>query len=149
MTLVVSGFGHPQIPLTHGADVIRLVSVDFEDPAITVIAVPPNLWVETNELNGVPQAILRRIYWYAKSQAKISKVFVDHIAAMNMARALYDNFDFYPDHYLIIEQSPHNESVNAIGGISLDLVPRIDGGAAGFDDFPPGEQTLDGSCTLV
>jgi LCP family protein required for cell wall assembly len=148
MTLLVLGLSHPLTPGARGSDAIRLVMVDFDEPAVTILAMPPNLWVQTPNLEGISASTLTGAYWHAKDQARGGIVPADRKATQELAQVLYDNFVFEPDHYLTVNQPVFAEAVDTLDGITIYLDQAVDGSAEGFGYYPAGENELDGPRTL-
>jgi LCP family protein required for cell wall assembly len=141
---------------TYGlADVIRLVRVDFENPKVTVLEFPRDLWVQipdiADNLNGQDYEKLNQAYLYGNPGFG----YTDDPARGPglLARTLTINFGTQIDHYAAVNMRTFEKIVNAVGGIDVTLPETVDGRTA--DDtnkrllFPEGTHHLDGTRALT
>jgi anionic cell wall polymer biosynthesis LytR-Cps2A-Psr (LCP) family protein len=132
------GLNRPASP--RGTDAIRLLKVDYEAGTVTILAVPPELWVQTPDLRsqGIAEDMLTMVYLHALKVSPGSgreKVFQ---ATHSFSKTLRDNFGYWPDHYVTLNQPAFEGMLDELGGIDVD-VPGEVGGKQHFD----GEQALD------
>lgn len=103
------------------ADSISLVRLDFQDPRITVVSFPRDLWVDIPGASnyGVTQGKLNQAYFYGTE----GMGFYDGpgYGAGLLADTLLKNFGISVDHYLTINKYAFRNIVNALGGISVYL----------------------------
>lgn len=154
INLLMLGLALDNDPRPPGVDGIRLVRVNFDSPAVTVMALPPKLWVDTPALaaQGIEQSELTELYVYAKQQAESSADTAAGAAALIATRAvaqtLMDNFGFRTGNYFSLDQPLFAEMVDTLGGIDMDIPGRVDGTSEGRGLFEPGPQHLDGQRAL-
>lgn len=150
MSILVIGQGLVENGYLLGSGAIRLVVVDFDQPNVSLLSMPGELWVDAKVLNDpdTPFEKLDLIY---------HRVFLDsggpedvaHVKGTQaLAQAVVDNFGFVPDHYITVLQQPFIELVDTLGGIDVDLPEEIISGNEDIEDYPAGPQHLDGSRTL-
>lgn len=128
-----------------GADAIRLMKVDFDNDAVTILAMPPTLWVNTPNLAGVDATTLTNTYRRAKDAAASQGDRASMVQGTQaLAQALLDNFGYQPDHYITLSQELFASMVNTLGGIEIILPARVDGTAEGHGVFEAGPQVFTG-----
>lgn len=128
-----------------GADAIRLMKVDFDNDAVTILAMPPTLWVNTPNLAGVDATTLTNSYRRAKDAAASQGDRASMVQGTQaLAQALLDNFGYQPDHYITLSQELFASMVNTLGGIEIILPARVDGTAEGHGVFEAGPQVFTG-----
>ncbi|HLE50464.1 MAG TPA: LCP family protein [Anaerolineales bacterium] len=148
MTILLLGESSPNPGERRGADAIRLLRIDFERQAVTILSIPPGLWVNTSAIPGSDSTTLTRAYYQVKTTSSGSAREAIQRATQVIAQALLDNFGFTPDHYLIINEPVFVSLVNTLGGIEVNLKERIDGSAEGRGVFEAGRQVFTGKRTL-
>lgn len=151
MNLQVIGLGKIQDNPGQGADAIRLLFIDYDNPTIRMLAVPSNIWVQSPALaaTGVETVKLEWVYPLAAAQFEgDSDRAVKSRAAGIFAQTLFNNFGYLPDHYVTIDETVFIEMVDTIGGIEILLDSEVDGTPWGYELFPKGQQNLDGERTL-
>lgn len=132
------------------ADFIRLVRVDFQEPHITILSLPRDLWVEIPEIED----------HYDITHGKLNQAYLYGGPGMGyydgpeegpglFARTIETNFDLEVDGYLAINMVTFVKVVDALGGIDLTLPEAIDGrpgGSQGNEEqfFQAGEHHLAG-----
>jgi LCP family protein required for cell wall assembly len=139
ITFLLLGLTSTPDQVQRGADAIRLVRADFDQNALTVLALPPDLWVRTL---GMDDTTLTHAYWRAQQAAGEDNP--DAVATEVLAQAIFDNFAFRPQHYLTVNQEAFAEVVDTLGGIKVDVPVRVDGSMDGHGVFEAGEQFLSG-----
>ena len=143
MMVLVLGVDNPFGGDPQGADLIRLVKVDFSQKEITIVAIPRDLWVTTGELaeHGIEEERLGLTYYYGKFYSDD-----DEIAATSvLARTIYDNFEVAPDYYVNIHMATFADMVDELGGIEINVPSRFHTPSG---DIEAGLQTLDGLMTM-
>ena len=151
MRLLVIGLTLPTDGEVLGADAIRLVTLDFDQPSATIMALPALLWVDTPALAefGVEETYLTAVYMEAYENRKVTSQRLRHqLATQALAQTIIDNFGFVPDHYLVVDERVFVESVDTLGGIEVNLPEAVDGTSEEYGIYPAGQQTLDGISTL-
>ena len=139
VSLLILGLTSVPDSTQRGADAIRLVRADFDQNALTVLALPPDLWLRTP---GGQDEALTHAYWRAKRAASGGNP--DAAATEALAQAISDNFGFQPQHYITIDQEVFAEVVDTLGGVKVDVPELVDGTQEGHGVFAAGEQFLDG-----
>ena len=144
MELLLLGESSPENVDQRGADAIRLVKVDFDNDAVTILAMPPDLWVNT--LNLATQATtLTHSYRTAKDAAASQGERAAMVQGTQaMAQTLLDNFGYQPDHYITLSQLLFTRMVDTLGGIEINLPTRVDGTQEGHGVFEAGLQVFNG-----
>ncbi len=151
MHLLVIGLTAPNVEEALGADAIRLVTIDFDQPSAAVVTLPVYIWVETPVLSemGIDHLHLTTVYWKAYAAAKADTEQIRaRVATQAVAQTIMDNFGYMPDHYITVNDSGFVEYVDALGGIDVDLPKAVDGTAEGYGIYLAGPQHLDGKHTL-
>ena len=148
MTMLLLGESSPIPGEQRGADAIRLLRIDFDRQVVTILSIPPGLWVKTSARPGFDSTTLTRAYYEVKTTTVGSAREAIQQATQVVAQALLDNFGFAPDHYLTINEPVFVSLVNTLGGIEVNLKERIDGSAEGRGVFEAGRQVFTGKRTL-
>jgi polyisoprenyl-teichoic acid--peptidoglycan teichoic acid transferase len=152
MRLLVIGLTTPTDEEILGADAIRLVTVDFDRPSATVLALPALLWVDasiTRQYRREDRIQLATVYNRAYQAARGDPQQVRaQKATQAVAQAIIDNFAYPPDHYITVDDSAFVKYVDALGGIEIDLPEAVDGTAEEYGYYPAGPQLLDGTRAL-
>ncbi len=151
MRLLVIGLTLPTDGEFLGADAIRLVTIDFDQPSATIMALPAWLWVDTPVLAdiGVSETQLAAVYMEAYESKKVtSERYRNQLATQAIAQTIIDNFGFVPDHYITVDARTLIESVDTLGGIEINLPEAVDGTSEEYGIYPAGQQVLDGMRTL-
>jgi LCP family protein required for cell wall assembly len=142
------GLNRPSSP--RGSDAIRLVKVDYEAGKVTILAVPPELWVQTPDLRnqGIAEDMLTMVYLHALKVAPGTgreKVFQ---ATHSFSKTMRANFGYWPDGYITLDQPAFEEMIDELGGIDVDVPEELDGSSQGMAHFYPGWQHFDGPLAL-
>ena len=142
------GLNRPASP--RGSDAIRLLKVDYDAGTVTILAVPPELWVQTPDLQnqGIREDALTMVYLHALKVSPGSgreKVFQ---ATHTFSKTLRDNFGYWPDHYITLHQPAFEAMLDELGGIWVDVPVELDGTPQGFAHFGPGYQHFTGALAL-
>ncbi len=131
----------------YGADAVRFVVVDFNQPGISIFDFQRDLLLATPSLNkeyGVSQSELGEVYTVVTS--KVTNPANDpnkaDIAATNaVAQAIFDNFQVKPDHYATLDEKVLWEVIDALDGITVDVPHAVTIEGTTID---AGEQPFDG-----
>lgn len=150
MTVLVLGESSPLDIPPHGADAIRLMRVDFSNNQVKIVALPPELVVQTPALASasIPSTQAQMVYFAAK-QAATGNNHGKMVAATGvMAQTIKDNFAFSPDFYLTISEQTFIDMVDEVNGVDMDLSGDVDGRPDGFELFKAGPQVFTGQQAL-
>lgn len=151
MRLLVVGLTTPTNGEVLGADAIRLVTINFNQPSVSVLSLPAVLWVNTPALAdlGIKQIPLTSVYSKAYAGAKDdSEAVRAQKATQTLAQTIVDNFGYMPDHYITLDQGVFIQYVDALGGVEVSLPRAVDGSLEGYGFYPAGKQILDGTRSL-
>jgi LCP family protein required for cell wall assembly len=136
------------------ADVIRVARVDFVTPAVSVLSLPRDVWVEIPDISdhyGITHGKLNQAYLYGNP----GMGYYDGpgLGPGLLARTLDANFLLRVDHYGSVNMQTFVRIVNAVGGIDLYLEQAVDGRP--IDDktedmgyFRAGQHHMDGATAL-
>ena len=139
---------NPQLRLPRGADGIRLIVIDYDAPAIKMLALPPDLWVKTSRLGGVAAATLTEAFGLAEESAQSSgQDGVIHPVGV-VAQALLDNFGYSTDKYLTLDQSAFKQVIDTVGSIEVFVPEAVDGAPDGYGFYEAGFQAMSGQRAL-
>jgi LCP family protein required for cell wall assembly len=131
-----------------GADAIRLVVVDFDQPAVRILAMPPDLLVKTSLLKDIKATTLTKAYWHGKQPPPNGEPAAVRNATRVVAQALLDNFGFQTEKYLTLKEEVFVNMVNTLGGVEVDVPERVDGSPEGYGVYEAGSQVMNGKRTL-
>jgi LCP family protein required for cell wall assembly len=142
------GLNRPDSP--RGTDAIRLLKVDYDAGTVTILAVPPEIWVQTQALRslGISEDMLTMVYEHALKIAPGTgreKVFQ---ATHDFSKTLRDNFGYWPDRYITLNQPAFEGMLDELGGIQVNVPDELDGTSQGYAHFYPGWQEFDGALAL-
>jgi LCP family protein required for cell wall assembly len=139
---------NPQEGSAPGADAIRLIVVDYDRPAIQVLAMPPNLEVELAGSEELEAATLSEAFGRVVSEYPTGDPDGAVYAIRSVAQALLDNFGYRTDNYLALDQSTFTKIIDAVGSIEV-LVPKaVNGAPDGYAFYESGLQEMDGQLAL-
>ena len=110
------------------ADVIRVARVDFVTPAVSVLSLPRDIWVEIPDISshyGITHGKLNQAYLYGNP----GMGYYDGpgLGPGLLARTLDANFLLRADHYAAVNMRTFVDIVDAVGGIDLYLPQPVDG----------------------
>lgn len=128
----------------YGADVIRLVGVDFDKKSAIIYSIPRDLRLATSPLNkyGIQDYPLGPSFSLVQQREGLNKEAVT--SAINaLAQIIYDNFGISPDHYVVLHHSVFRKTVDSIGGIKVTVSNTISDSLLGLY-LKKGDQTLNG-----
>lgn len=149
--LLVVGLTLPANGDILGADAIRLITINYSQPSVTILTIPAMLWVKTPALTdlGVNQIQLAAVYSTAYSATVSEPVEIRaHKATQVLAQTIVDNFNYVPDHYITVNDAEFSKLIDTLGGIDIDLPNAVDGSSEGYGLYPAGHQQLDGTRAL-
>jgi len=153
LRMIVVGQASPITAGLYGADAIRLVVVDYDNETAAILGLPVDLWVDTPVLADldVEENSLNMVYQLMYENASGNP---DHVrtqkATQALAQTIVDVFEFVPDRYVTVVEEPFIEFIGELDGgvVVVNLPEGVDGTSEGYDDYPPGEQSLTGVQTL-
>jgi len=131
-----------------GADLIRLIMVNYDTPALAILAMPPDLFVTTNELDDVEGTTLTMAFWYGKQPPPHGEPAALKRATEVVAQALVDNFAYTTEKYMTMNQPVFGEMVDTMGGITVMVGETVDGSPEGYGIYYAGEDFMDGQRAL-
>lgn len=122
---------------------LRLVEVDFPGRAVISVFFPRELVVTAADLPG-GQARLEEVFRQAMLATQ------DDVAAATsrVAQALYDTFGVESQHYITIDLSGLARTIDAAGGVDVQIQQEYDATAVGLPHFQPGRMHMDGWLAL-
>jgi LCP family protein required for cell wall assembly len=143
-TMVILGIGFDQtIETPFGADTIRYIKADFDTPAITVVAMPRDIWLATAALEEqqISETTVGQLFYLSHQAAKGGKMHRLVVASTDLNQTLYDSFSVMPDNYATMELSSMVQVIDALGGVDVDIPEAVTVGGVTFE---PGPQHLNG-----
>ena len=149
-TVLLLGESLPEDYEARGASAIRLVRVDYDAQTVRLLALPPYLWVDTPALSAaqIEATALTLVYYEALETGSGSDRAKMAYAADVLAQTLDDNFGFVPDHTISVRQGVFVDTIDALGGLSINLPGSVDGSPSRFGTYSAGPQVLDGQAVL-
>ncbi|RLC73683.1 MAG: hypothetical protein DRJ03_26625 [Chloroflexi bacterium] len=149
-TVLLLGESLPESHQARGASAIRLIRVDYDAQTVRVLALPPYLWVDTPALSAaqIDATVLTLVYWEALQVGPGSDRAKMAYAANVFAQTLEDNFGLVPDHFISVRQGVFVDTIDALGGLSIDLPEDVDGLPSRSGTYSAGPQVLDGQGVL-
>lgn len=131
-----------------GAEMIRVINVDFTNQKVNMVAFPRDLYVPTSGLASMnmPQQTLGLVYFYAKQSVRGDAKSLASFGASMLARTLLEDFNVTVDHYVVMDADIVPILIDQVGGIEITLTEPV----IGYDGvvFPAGRQMLNGALTL-
>jgi LCP family protein required for cell wall assembly len=127
-----------------GADAIRLIQIDFDEPEIITVAFPRAMVVDTEALD-IPLKNLMELgtsYYEKKQSAQGTNIEKVSEATTLLAQVLYDNFEVEPNNYITLQLDSVGAMIDEIGGVEITLAEEIT--TERKVTFPAGTQTLNG-----
>jgi LCP family protein required for cell wall assembly len=145
LKVLLLGENLPETP-RRGADAIRLMRVDYDQKRVDVLALPPDLWVQTPALEKaqIDATTLTLVYFEGKQITPGGERSKMKSATDYFAQTLVDNFSYLPTNYITLKQSIVRDLVDELGGLKINLPQDVDGRPEGFGYFSAGEQVLAG-----
>jgi anionic cell wall polymer biosynthesis LytR-Cps2A-Psr (LCP) family protein len=132
----------------HGADAIRLVVVDYDQPTVRILTMPPELLVRTSLLENVKGATLTKAYWYGKQPPSNGEPAAVRNATRVVAQALLDNFGYQTQKYLTLKEEVFFTMVDTLGGVEVNVPEFVDGSPEGYGVYEAGPQVMTGKRAL-
>lgn len=122
---------------------LRLVEVGFPGRTVTSVFFPRELIVTAADLPG-GQARLEEVFLQAMLASQ------DDVAAATsrVAQALYDTFGIESHHYITIDLSGLARTIDAAGGVDVQIQQAYDATALGLPHFQPGPMHMEGELAL-
>jgi LCP family protein required for cell wall assembly len=149
MALLVSGVSMPVYRPVHGVGAVRLVKVDFDNRAVSILDVPRALFVQAEHLDLADKTALTVVYRIARDAATGNNPqVINRKATQDMAQVLVDDFDYVPDHYVTVDPSKFVDLVDTLGGIDINLSQPVDGTDDDLGYFSAGQQHITGQRAL-
>ena len=136
------------------ADAIRVVRVDFQDPGVSYLAFPRDLYVEIPGIEfhgGITHGKLNQAYLYGNPAFGYTTLPGEGPGLL--AATLDRNYGVRVDHFAAVNLQAFARIVDQLGGLDIDLPYTVDGRAARSVDqdryFPAGPLHLDGYRTML
>jgi LCP family protein required for cell wall assembly len=147
MVILATGFDQ-KIETPFGADTIRYIKADFDTPAITVVAVPRDIWLETAALKkqNISETTAGKLFYYSHKGATGGNTDKLVTATTDLTQTLYDTFSIKPDYYGTMELSSMAKLIDSVGGVTVNIPEEVTSGSV---TFIPGEQQLDGHQAML
>jgi LCP family protein required for cell wall assembly len=128
-----------------GADAIRVMLLDFDEPSADLLDIPRDLVVKVG--GGAPQnqgeQPIGLAYHYEKQAFEGTETEKVEAATNFLAQTIYDNFGLVSENYFTIQLNNFPDMVDAIGGVEITLPNEI---TTSFDTtYPAGTQVLNGA----
>jgi LCP family protein required for cell wall assembly len=146
--ILVLGSDAADLYYPQGADLTRVVRVDFPNKKAAVYAFSRDLWVDVSSLDFTNPSItsikLGMAFYEARERSTKSDpkgATLDGISAMN--ETLEANFTLTSDHYIAIDLDKLPAMVDTIGGLPINIPADLTDPLSGIT-FKAGEQTLNG-----
>ena len=132
-----------------GADLTRVLRVDFPNKKVTIYTFTRDLWVDSTGLGLTNPSIdatqLGMVFYEARSRSAQTGQRASMIdGASAMGKMLFKNFTLSNDHYVAMDLSQLPAVVDAIGGVSINVPARITDPIKGIT-IEPGQQVLNGN----
>ena len=134
-----------------GADLIRLVKVDFDQKRVVVFAFLRDLWVTTPSLaaQGVNATTLGQVYDYGYKMGMLDSPRDDRLKVVMgtqmVAQTLYENYGILAERYVTVRLADLPPMIDTLGGLSVN-VPVVT--VTDRYVFRPGVQLLNGAMTV-
>jgi polyisoprenyl-teichoic acid--peptidoglycan teichoic acid transferase len=135
------------------SDIMRIVRVDFVKPAVTILEVPRDLWVEIPgiaEHYGITHGKLNQAYLYGNKG--LGYYDGPGEGPGLLARTLDLNFGIRADHYLAVNMRTFVNIVDAVGGLDIYLPYNVDIRSKENPNAPhyeAGSHHMDGETSLM
>jgi anionic cell wall polymer biosynthesis LytR-Cps2A-Psr (LCP) family protein len=147
VNMLMLGMNLPEGGL-QGANAIRLVVVDYDQPSVRILALPPNLWVKTTTLKDVDATLLTMAFAYGQVPPPLGNPTAVRNATQVVAQALLDNFGYNTEKYLTLNQAQFKNLVDTLDGVEVNVLEYADGTPEGFGIYEPGLQSMNGQRAL-
>jgi anionic cell wall polymer biosynthesis LytR-Cps2A-Psr (LCP) family protein len=147
VNILYLGQNLPETPF-RGSDSIRLMFVNYDAPSIAILSMPPDILVDTNELEDIEATTLTLAFWYGKQPPPVGEPAALRRATQVVAQALMDTFEYNTEKYMTMNQPVFGEMIDTLGGVWVDVKWPVDGSPWGMESFSPGLQLMDGDDAL-
>ena len=145
MNLLLIGVNEKSGVWPPGAEMIRVINVDYDNQTIEMVAFPRDLYVPTSGLasSGMTQQTLGLTYYYAKQSVRGDAKSVAAYGASMLARTLLEDFNVHIDYYMVVDASVVPSLIDKVGGVEIVLPSPV----TGYYNvtFPAGRQVLNGA----
>lgn len=131
-----------------GADAIRLMVVDYDLPAVRILAMPPDLLVATAGLDDFEAAALTQAFYYGEAPPPRGEPAAVRKATQVIAQAMLDNFSYTTEKYLTMNEPVFREMVDTLDGVEVQVLAYVDGSPEGYGIYEPGPDLMDGQRAL-
>lgn len=131
-----------------GADAIRLVVVDYNQPAVRILGMPPVIYANTSLLDDIEAATLTDAYYFGKLPPPNGEPAAVRNATLVVAQALLDNFGFETQKYLTLKEEVFVNMVNTLGGVDVVVPETVDGTPEGYGVYDAGTERMSGQRAL-
>jgi LCP family protein required for cell wall assembly len=120
MTVLISGVASSDY-LYGLADAIRIARIDFQNPEVSVLALPRDLWVNIPglESRGITFGKLNQAYFYGTEGMGYYEG--PGFGAGLLAETLFTNYGLRIDHYLSVNLNSFRLIIDSMGGIDVTL----------------------------
>lgn len=147
MIILVTGYDQT-IEVPYGADFIRYIKADFDQPSVTIVAVPRDIWLKTTALQAqsIKQTTIGRLFYYSYGAAVGQPTDKLLTATTALTQTLYDAFSVVPDHYVTVNLYSFAQLVDALGGVNVNIPEDLRGPSY---TFYTGDQLLNGNSALL
>jgi len=120
LNIVISGVASSNY-LYGLADAVRIARVDFQNPGVTVVALPRDLWVNIPGLEnrGISAGKLNQAYFYGTEG--MGYFGGSGFGSGLLAETLQLNYGYRPDRYLAVNLNSFRIIIDTLGGIDVSL----------------------------
>lgn len=125
----------------NGADLIRIVKIDYTNQKIVVMALPRDLSV--NSVESESNQRLGLIYFNGKHSVQGTVKDVVAKGADDLAQVITEKFNVQFDNYLVMDMSIAGTWIDTVGGVEVNLPAAVSGDNGVV--YPAGKQVLTGS----
>jgi len=107
------------------ADAVRIVRVDFQNPGVSIIALPRDLWIEIPGLEdrGITVGKLNQAYFYGTEG--MGYYDGSGFGSGLLAETILNNYGFRSDHYLAVNLNSFRDIIDTLGGIDVYLAENV------------------------
>ena len=133
----------------YGADLVRVLKLNYANNQITYVGFPSNMLVDTPDLTdlSITQDRLGDAYYAAYNAASGDSKAKSAYAADIIAKTLLANFDVHVNNYFILDVNSITRVVDKVGGLEINLPASFTSENGTY--FPEGVQTLDGEKATI
>jgi anionic cell wall polymer biosynthesis LytR-Cps2A-Psr (LCP) family protein len=149
VNMLYLGQNLPETP-NRGADAIRLMFVNYDTPAVGVIALPPDLLVDVKDIPAIDPNTLTYAFWYQIQPPPAGPPAAVRKATEVVAQSLLDTFAYTTEKYMTMNQPVFGDMVDTLGTIEVyvqnDAANQFDPShpfVGGTTEDMDGDRTLD------